>query len=120
MINTCEGLLICDFAETYHIFNYRELPPTLVATLLIGLSNDSRVKRELNGDKLTLIEKLNALTVDVLRILAWQNTQDGHKNRNRPESLYKKLMGFDNPKKDLKSFATAEDFEKWYEAKMRK
>ena len=37
MINLDEGALICDFAETYHIYNYREFEPFYVATLANGL-----------------------------------------------------------------------------------
>jgi len=46
MIHTDEDALICDLAETYHIFNYRELPPSLAATLSVGLKDDSRIKKE--------------------------------------------------------------------------
>ena len=44
MINLSEYALICDFAETYHIFDYRSLPVKLAATLSAGLRDDSRSK----------------------------------------------------------------------------
>ncbi len=54
---------------------------------------------------------LSALAVDYLALLAWSKTKEAQKNRNRPESIYEKLM---NPvkKKPAKSFNSAEDFEK--------
>lgn len=54
---------------------------------------------------------LSALAVDYLALLAWSKTKEAQKNRNRPESIYEKLM---NPvkKKPTKSFNSAEDFEK--------
>lgn len=35
MLNLSEDALICDFAETYHIYDYRSLPLRLVATLAV-------------------------------------------------------------------------------------
>lgn len=54
---------------------------------------------------------LSALAVDYLALLAWSKTKEAQKNRNRPESIYEKLM---NPvkKKPTKGFNSAEDFEK--------
>ena len=54
---------------------------------------------------------LSALAVDYLALLAWSMTKEAQKNRNRPESIYEKLM---NPvkKKLTKGFNSAEDFEK--------
>lgn len=54
---------------------------------------------------------LSALAVDYLALLAWSKTKEAQKNRNRPESIYEKLM---NPvkKKPAKGFNSAEDFEK--------
>ena len=97
------------------------MPLKLVATLTVGLPYDSRVFKKINDLKLSRTEMLLALQVDALKILAWQNTKDGAKNRNRPESLYKKLMGIDTKKKDdLLQFDSVEDYERWYESKMRK
>lgn len=54
---------------------------------------------------------LSALAVDYLALLAWSKTKEAQKNRNRPESIYEKLM---NPvkKKPAKGFNNAEEFEK--------
>ena len=111
----CEDELICDLAETYHLFNYRELSPKLVATLCFGLRNESRVKMKLSGTKITLTQTLLARMTDELSFQSWAQTKDGQKNRNRPESVLKALTT--EPKEDeTVSFMTAEDFDKaWKE-----
>lgn len=92
----------------------------MVATLVVGLSEDSRIKRKISGAKLTLEQILLALITDGINIRIWQQTKDAQKGKNRPESIYKKLMGLDKKRKEeLMSFETAEDFERWYKAKMR-
>jgi len=97
------------------------MPPTLVAALTVGLPSDSRVFKKINNIKLDRVEMLLALAVDVLNIIAWQSTKDGAKGRNRPESIYKKLMGLDTKTKDdLYEFDSVEEYEKWHESKMRK
>lgn len=97
------------------------MPPTLVATLTVGLPYDSRVFKKINDLKLDRTEMLLALAVDVLNIIAWQRTRDGAKGRNRPDSIYKKLMGIETRKKDeLQEFNSVDEYELWYEAKMRK
>lgn len=41
--------MICDLAETYHIYDYRSLPPTVVATLVAGLRDNSRLCMKAKG-----------------------------------------------------------------------
>lgn len=43
MIATDEDALICDLAETYHVFDYRGLPLKTAAALASGLRNDARI-----------------------------------------------------------------------------
>ena len=92
----------------------------MVATLVVGLSDNSRIKRKISGSTLTIEQSLFALICDGINTRIWQQTKDGSKGRNRPGSVYKKLMGIDKKtKKELMSFKTAEEYEKWYKAKMR-
>ena len=51
MIETDEPALICDFAETYHIYDYRALPVSYAATLAYGLRGDSRIRLKLGEVK---------------------------------------------------------------------
>lgn len=110
----CEDKLICDFAETYHILNYRELSPGLVATLCVGLRDDSRVKMEIAGIKITLEQTLLARIADDLSFQSWAQTKDGQKNRNRPKSVLKTLL--EEKREDQhETFLTPEDFDKAWE-----
>lgn len=119
MLSVSEDDVICDLAETYHITNYRELAPSLVATLCIGLPDFSRIKRRIAGIKIDLNQMLLALVVDGINTLIWQNTKDGMKGRNKPESIFKKLTDEQKPKDEYEKFDTVEDFEKWYQSTVR-
>lgn len=118
MLAISEDAIICDLAETYHIYNYKELLPSMVATLCCGLGENSRIMRKLSKSKLTLTNSLLALLVDGVNILIWQNTKDGTKGRNKPESIYKRLTDAEEKnKEELMSFKSAESFERWYRSK---
>ena len=49
MLKTDEDALICDLAETYHIYDWQSYPLGLIATLAAGLRDDSRIKMRLAG-----------------------------------------------------------------------
>ena len=120
MISIGEDELICDFAETYHVINWRELPPSLAAVLACGLPDGSRIKRKLAGCKLTLEQTLTALMLDNLRFILWTKTKDALKGRNKPESIYKKLAGLEKkPREELETFDSPEAFDEWHRSKMR-
>lgn len=102
--------MICDLAETYHVLNYRELPPALVATLVAGLGESSRVRRKMAGVNTSAELSVLALIYDKLSLLLWSRTKDGQKNRNKPTSLYRMLN--QKPKeRNLEVFDTGEDFD---------
>ena len=54
MIQTDEDALICDLAETYGIFDYRQLPADQVAVFAFGLRDDSRIKLAMTNSKFLL------------------------------------------------------------------
>ena len=87
MIKADEDALICDLAETYHILNYKALPAMLVASLVVGLRDDSRIKMKLSGSKAPAEIILLASAVDRLSLLVWMQTKDAEKGRNRPKSI---------------------------------
>lgn len=101
--------MICDLAETYHIYNYKECQPFLVGTLVFGLRDDSRVKMFLSGQKQPLDRILMARMVDELSFLSWANSKDGQKNRNRPKSVLQSLLGIEKKEE----YATFEDFDEF-------
>ena len=87
----------------------------MVATLLIGLPDDSRVKMALSGSKISVQNMLLARMADDISFMAWAQTKDGQRNRNRPKSILKALLGEDDTEK-CESFNTADDFNKrWKE-----
>ena len=121
MIAMDEDALICDLMETYHITNMDEYPASFVATLAVGLRDDSRIKMRLKDSKLTLEQGLLALLLDALRINNWMHTKDAQKKRNMPKSLYRQLLGMDEPgekKYDLRHFDSVEEYEAWHKANM--
>lgn len=105
MIATDEDAVVCDFAETYHIYDFRSLPLRYAATLAYGFREDSRIKILLSGQRVSTGTMLEAAAVDALNLLVWMKTKDGAKNRNRPASIVETLtatqtesevVGFDN------------------------
>ena len=112
MMDLDEDALLCDFAETYHIYDPYEYPCEYTATLAAGLRDDSRIKVRLSGLRVT--PELFALCtgVDALRWIVWSKSEDGRKGRNRPQSILDALSGETKTKKteDLRGFATGEDF----------
>lgn len=111
MIATDETALVCDLAEIYGIFDYRQLPADAVAAFSVGLRDDSRIKMALSGQKVSLGTILLAGVVDRLSILIWQKTKDGQNNSNRPQSLVESLTSEPKGREEV-AFETSEDFEK--------
>ena len=112
MIATDEDALVCDFAETYQVFDYKSLPARLVATLAAGLRDNSRIKMKMAGVPCSNETLLLAMAVDRLSLLFWAKTEDGQKNRNRPESIYMRILGLnEKPENNVVAFASGCDFE---------
>ena len=112
MVRTDETSLICDFAETYNITDYRALSLKTAAALASGLSEDSRIKMRITGQRITTKTALLAGILDRLTTLVWMQTQDGHKGRNRPESILAKLTKDPEPEKkdDFLVFESSDAF----------
>lgn len=108
MISVDRDALICDMAETYHIYDLRGLPARTLATLAFGLRADSRIKMRLSDQPLRVDTILLAAIVDRLGLLVWAQTEDGQKGRNRPQSIIDALTGVeDGPQ----GYSTPEEFE---------
>lgn len=115
MINLNESALICDFAETYHIYNYRELPARQAALYACGLRANARIIQQMSGAKAPAETTLLAIIADALRTLVWQNTKDGHSGKNPPKSILRMILGDDENKVETGSFSTVDDFKQWRE-----
>ena len=109
MINMDEDALICDLAETYHIFDYKSLPVKLVGTFACGLRNNSRIMMQVSGIKIEPEQMLLAGIVDNTHMSAWLQSEDGRKNVNRPKSVLAQLSG--NTENDTRAFSSGQEFE---------
>ena len=104
-------------AETYGIFDYKEMKPSLIATLTVGLPESSRIMRKYSGVNLTLDQMLLALIADSINNLIYGLSR---KKGKKPQGILEKLMNKDKKKDDLMSFRTADDYEAWMKRKREK
>jgi hypothetical protein len=114
MINLDEDSLICDFAEYYRIYDYTALPAKYAGVLACGLRENSRIKMKMSEQSVDMNTLLLATIADRVQVLVWQNTEDGQKGRNIPESITEKLLGR-NEERDHIVFETGADFEAYRE-----
>ena len=113
MIKEDEEALICDLAETYQIYDYRQLPLTQVAVFAVGLRENSRIKMKLSNQRVSTETLLLAGILDRLSFLVWAKTEDGQKGRNRPTMILDSLMSNKkNNDSDVIVFDSGEDYEK--------
>lgn len=108
MINTDMSALECDLAETYQIFEMRELPLSKVALFSVGLRENSRIKQKINKINYSFDTLLLAGIVDRLSLLIWSRSKDGQKGRNRPLLIVPGLIHKEDKK--IISFQSADEF----------
>lgn len=123
MIALDEDALICDLAETYQIYCYKQLPLNEVAVFAYGLRDDSRIKQIMSDQIVPLETTLLASIVDRLSLSLWLQTKDGQKGVNRPASIADQLIKRDkseNDGKDYLVFESGEDFENYRKALLAK
>lgn len=109
MIALDEDALVCDLAETYHIYDYRALPLSLAATLAVGLGHNSRIHQRIAGLKAPLDTILLMEAVDLLATILWSRSEDAEKGRNRPEPMSSHFI--ESAASDAGQFESADDFE---------
>lgn len=115
VINKYEDEMICDLAETYHLFDYRKYKPSLIAVLVSGLKEDSRIYHAVNGGFSISSNTLLSIIADYCSLLWWSKTEDGSKNRNRPGSITQKSLNIQKKSKKndvYMKFSNAEEFMK--------
>lgn len=113
MISADEDALICDLAETYHIYDHRALPVSYVAALACGLDENSRIKRIISGQKLPVQTMLLAAIADRLGLLCWAQTSDACKGQNRPKSILDAMLAGaekNTGESDIETYSSAEEF----------
>lgn len=111
MIRENEDALICDLAETYTIYDYRSLPARTVATLAVGLRNNSRIKMHLSGEILSFDQMLQVKIYDLLNWLAWTKTKKATKGQGMPERLEDRIRKKAAEESEMVRFDSVEDFE---------
>ena len=109
MISADRDALICDLAETYGIWDYKALPLPLLATLAVGLRDNSRIKMRMAGARQPTDTILLGAAVDHLAFLRWERSRDAQSGRNRPASVLSILL--DEPERKTTAFSSAEEFE---------
>ena len=107
MIKFDEAALICDLAETYHIYDYGSLPVQLVATLSAGLRDNSRIKMRLAGAPAPQDILLLAAIAD--RVEMFRYGFSDQKNKP-PASILEEMYGRTSAD-GVQGFDTAEEFE---------
>lgn len=112
MISLDEDALMCDLAETYQIYDYKQLPLTVVAVFSCGLRDDSRIMMKMNGQSVSLETLILAGLSDKLSILLWSKTKDGLKGVNRPTLIVDSLTAVKSQEKNEVVFNSGEDFER--------
>lgn len=107
MMEFDEAALICDLAETYHIYDYRSLPVQLVATLSAGLRDDSRIKMRFAGVPASQDTLLLAAIADRVEMFRYGFSDQKSKP---PELILETIYGKASAN-GVQGFDTAEEFE---------
>lgn len=108
MISLDKAALICDLAETYGVYDYRSLPVQTVATFSAGLRENSRIKKKLNGETVSVDTLLLGMIYDnISRVLVALGAIE------EPKFITDVLMGEEHHKTDLgyMTFTDADSFE---------
>lgn len=106
-----EDALICDLAETYHIFDMYQLPCEFIAKLACGLRDNSRIKMKAAGLEVDINRLLLAHIADNTAINTWFKTEDGQKGQNRPKSYVRILTEKIDESKTARGFESSADFD---------
>lgn len=98
-------------AETYGLLDLGSIPVRKLATLSAGLRSDSRIISKMNGSTVPFRDLMIAGMYDKVTWLCWSRSTDGQKNINRPTPLTEILLGKQEKREDVVSFASGKEFE---------
>lgn len=104
--------VLCDLAETYHIYSIEELPISKVALFACGLRDSSRIKLKITGLKVPLETLLLSQILDDFNNYLYSMTKDSKSGINRPQSLTNKLIEKVSEDKEYELFENSEEFNK--------
>lgn len=80
-------MVICDLLEVYHILDYKSLPASLIATLVLGLRSNSRVMMAIADKKLSLDQMALIGIWDCLKWIQWSKTKKASEGLEAPKPL---------------------------------
>lgn len=78
MMHADRDALLCDIAETYHVYDLKALPVQTLAALSFGLRDDSRIKMKLSGLVYVSPIILQAEIVDNLALIRYSLCMKEH------------------------------------------
>lgn len=118
MLSGGEDDLICDFAETYHVLDWRALPVSLSATLAAGLPEGSRCIRRANESAAPPDTLLLAAILDRLQLWLWMNADPRRRGSEPPDSVMARLTGKATGREPerLRSFSSGAEFDAAWKA----
>lgn len=100
--------LICDLAETYHVYDYRALPVTTLAALACGLRGDSRIAMKMAGRAEIPMSLIAAAAADELAAIHYMLSD--RKGLKKPVLFYDIMYGNVKAPQKVDSFASGEEF----------
>lgn len=112
MIAKDEQALSCDFAETYHVLDFRALPARRAAMLACGLRPSARIMMKLAGLPVPPEILLLAMIADATRTTMWLNTKDAAEGKNQPRSIASLMLKGPSGERGV-GFDSFEDFNAW-------
>ena len=105
--------MTCDLAETYHLFNYKDLPPTKVAVLVFGLGAKSRIYKKMQGIQeipdYLLLPSIHDRLSEIEYMLV------GNNKKEMPTRLVDLVLGREDKSKKkilVKTYMSVDDFNK--------
>ena len=78
MMHADRDALLCDLAETYHVYDLKALPVLTLAALSFGLRDDSRIKMKLSGMVYVSPVILQAAIADNLALIRYSLCMKEH------------------------------------------
>lgn len=100
---------MCDFAEYYQVYDFDTLPPLTIATLAVGLREESRIKMRLSNQKYTMEQILWMGILDRLTLLVYAKTKDGQKGKHYPKLLSDQFH--ENTEDKVEGFSSGKAFD---------
>lgn len=111
MLSLDREAVLCDFAEVYHIYTFKGLSARYIATLAIGLRENSRIKLKMLGVKNCLPDIIiNALLIDLVRDIRYIFAKYLSLETERGESIVDLIYGKEQSAKKT-GYSSVQEFE---------